>query len=65
MTNIPEISHLFDIARDIAAARARVAKATDDLRFHLNELSAMQMHTNSNRLRDACSCITAMENANA
>lgn len=47
-----ELRQIFAIKVDLARA-ARFANQ-DDIDFHLNELAVMQMHTTSERLRQAC-----------
>lgn len=47
-----ELNLYFGIKSDLSAA-TRVG-AVADVEFHINELYAMQMHTDSARLRAAC-----------
>jgi hypothetical protein len=57
-TDFTEMRHLFDIARNLVAARHAAAQAADDIRFHLNEIFVMRTHTtNDSRVRDLCACI--------
>ncbi len=58
VTNLTDLHHLFDIARNISNARTAAAKAADDIAFHLGELEAMRLHSDNERVRAVCECIT-------
>lgn len=48
-----ELTHYFAIKTDLRGALSR--GNAEDFEFHLNELFAMQAHTENERLRLACS----------
>lgn len=49
---VTELQQYFAIKTDLFAALR--AGTTEDVEFHVNELYAIQMHTNSDRLKAAC-----------